>query len=65
MKPSKTPGAIRPAQLAAQRERATRRFLGLAPLRLDESDPIDLADDAADALPLTATVRGLRAAEEA
>jgi hypothetical protein len=55
----------RESALSAQREKATRPFLGDAPPTLDDGEMIDLADDAEEAMPLTATMRGLRAAEEA
>lgn len=55
----------RESALSAQREKATRAFLGEEPAERDEGEMIDLADDAADALPVTIHVRGLRAAEEA
>ncbi len=55
----------RESALSAQREKATRAFLGDAPPTLDDGEMIDLADDAEEAMPLTATMRGLRAAEEA
>ena len=55
----------RESALSAQREKATRAFLGDESARLDDGEMIDLADDAEEAMPLTATMRGLRAAEEA
>lgn len=55
----------RESALSAQRERATRAFLGDEDTRLDDGEMIDLADDAEEAMPLTATMRGMRAAEEA
>ena len=55
----------RESALTAQREKATRDFLGDALPTLDDGEMIDLADDAEEAMPLTATMRGLRAAEEA
>jgi len=63
-KPASLVGS-REAALVAQRERDTRAFLGTEFPTLDESEGIDLADDAEEALPLTVTMRGLRAAEEA
>ncbi len=55
----------RESALSAQREKATRTFLGDAPPTLDDGEMIDLADDAEEAMPSTVTVKGLRAAEEA
>ena len=55
----------RESALSAQREKATRAFLGDESARLDDGEMIDLADDAEEAMPLTATMRGMRAAEEA
>ena len=55
----------RESALTAQREKATRDFLGDESARLDDGEMIDLADDAEEAMPLTATMRGMRAAEEA
>ena len=54
----------RESALSAQREKATRDFLGDAPPTLDDGEMIDLADDAEEAMPSTVTVKGLRAAEE-
>ena len=55
----------RESALSAQREKATRDFLGDAPPTLDDGEMIDIADDAEEAMPSTVTVKGLRAAEEA
>lgn len=52
-------------RIEVAREKATRAFLGEEPAERDEGEVIDLADDAEEAMPLTATMRGLRAAEEA
>jgi hypothetical protein len=53
----------REAALSAQRERDTRAFLGDEDTRVDDGEMIDLADDAEEAMPLTAQMRGMRAAE--
>jgi hypothetical protein len=55
----------RESALTAQREKATRDFLGDALPTLDDGEMIDLADDAEEAMPPTVAVKGLRAAEEA
>lgn len=67
MKKLSTRGLVgsRESALSAQREKATRAFLGDAPPTLDDGEMIDLADDAEEAMPSTVTVKGLRAAEEA
>lgn len=54
----------REAALCTQREKATRAFLGDEDTRLDRGEMIDLADDAEEAMPVTAAIKGLRAAEE-
>lgn len=53
----------RESALSAQREKATRAFLGDAQPTLDDGEMIDLADDAEEALPVTVHLRGMRAAE--
>lgn len=66
-KPTRQSTGSRESAHVAQRERATRAFLGDADavIGLDEGALIDLADDAEEAMPDTAHLRGMRAAEEA
>lgn len=61
----RSPQADATRRAEVDRERATRAFLGDdATPDLDNGDLFDLADDASDALPNTANVRGYRAVEE-